>query len=126
MFREADEVAEGLDFLAIYKLASYDDPQFEDPIIVDCSVNGKTVSMEVDTGAVVTIMSDGRFQRCSSQNLDSLEETSYRVRSFTGEIVKPLGVGMVDVEYEGQRCQCPVTVIKGDVPTLLGREWLKK
>ena len=48
------------------------------------------------------------------------------MRSFTGEVVKPLGVGMVDVEYEGQKCQCPVTVIKGDVPTLLGRDWLRK
>ena len=48
------------------------------------------------------------------------------MKTYTGELVKPEGVGKVDIRYKGQKCQLPVTVIEGNVPTLLGRDWLTK
>ena len=48
------------------------------------------------------------------------------MKTYTGELVKPGEVRTVEVCYKGQKCQLPVTVIEGNVPTLLGRDWLSK
>ena len=125
VFRNGDEVEDDLDFLKIYRLARDNEVKLEDPVMVDVEINGKAASMELDTGAVVTVMGDSQFKRYSNVEFCDLEETNYRLRSWTGEIVKPEGVGKVEVDYEGQVCQLPVTVVKGDYPTLLGRDWLK-
>ena len=56
---------------------------------------------------------------------DDLEKSRYALRTYTGEVVRPKGVGSVKVEYEGQKCDLPVTVVDLDTPTLMGRDWLK-
>ena len=54
-----------------------------------------------------------------------MEKSRYALRTYTGEVVRPKGVGSVKVEYEGQKCDLPVTVVDLDTPTLMGRDWLK-
>ena len=34
-------------------------------------------------------------------DVKNLESTSLRLRTYTGELVRPVGVGQVDVVYEG-------------------------
>ena len=93
-----------------------------DPVVVTVKLNGQKVAMELDTGAAVTVMSLSAFERVGS--VEKLKSTSLKLRTYTGELVRPAGVGQVDVEYEGQVLVLPVTVVKGNVPTLLGRDWL--
>ena len=50
-----------------------------------------------------------------------LEKSKWYLRSYTGQIVKPEGIGKVEVEYEGQKQVLPVTIIEGDeYPMLMG------
>ena len=40
--------------------------------------------------------------------------------------MKPKGVGEVEVTYKDQEMKLSLTVVEGNVPTLLGRDWLEK
>jgi len=94
-----------------------------DPVMVEVRLNGESVRMEVDTGAAVSVMSLSCFERvrCSDQKL---RKSDLKLKTYTGEIVHPEGVGEVAVEYREQRMELPITVVNGDVPNLMGRDWL--
>ena len=40
--------------------------------------------------------------------------------------IKPYETIEVEVSHEGKRNRLPLLVVKGSLPTLLGRNWLKK
>ena len=40
--------------------------------------------------------------------------------------MRPKGVAEVKVTYKDQELMMPITVVEGNVPTLLGRDWLCK
>ena len=100
-------------------------PSAADPVMVEVSVNGKSVWMEVDTGAAVTVMNRANYERV--EGVRQLKESSMTLKTYTGEIVRPCGVGEVEVVYQDQkRCSMPITVVEGNVPNLLGRDWLSQ
>ena len=112
----------GLDLLDLYKLGAQSK---HEPVFVELSLNGHVARMEVDTGAAVSVMSSGMYERINGGGKgDGLKESKLRLRTYTGETIVPDGVGKVDVMYESQRCKLPVTVVGGNVPTLLGRDLL--
>ena len=77
----------------------------------------------MDTGAAVSVMSLSQYQGI---NGGRLRETKLQLRTYTGEVVRPVGVGEVHVNYRNQVMKLPVTVLDGKVLTLLGRDWLDK
>ena len=98
-------------------------PLAADPVMVEVSVNGKSVWMEVDTGAAVTVMNRANYERV--EGIRQLKESNMTLKTYTGEIVRPCGVGEVEVVYKDQkRCSMPITVVEGNVPNLMGRDWL--
>ena len=110
-----------VDSLGLYVLARQ---QAVDPVMVEVRLNGKTVRMEVDTGAAVSVMSLSCYERVKEDR--SLEKSELKLKTYTGEVVSPEGVGLVEVEYQSQTFQLPITVVKGNVPNLMGRDWLSK
>lgn len=62
------------------------------------------------------------------KELKTLEdlESSIKLKTYTGEVVKPWGVIEADVAYEGSESRLPLLIVTGNTPTLLGRNWLKK
>lgn len=78
----------------------------------------------MDTGASCYVMTLKKFQELDT--LKDLKESSIKLRTYTGEAVKPCGVTEVDVEYEGTESRLSLLLVKGDTSTLLGRNWLKK
>jgi predicted aspartyl protease len=119
-----DDDLEEFDFLSIHRMSRMGrNEDFEDPVMVGMNINGKQASLELDTGAVVTVMSTDTYEKYGGD--DDLEKSRYALRTYTGEVVRPKGVGSVKVEYEGQKCDLPVTVVDLDTPTLMGRDWLK-
>ena len=54
-----------------------------------------------------------------------LKDTPLKLRTYTGESVKPLGFCYVTVQYQGQSKELPIYVVKNEGPTLFGREWLE-
>ena len=116
-------VAATLDLLELYPLQAR---TRYDPVLVEVVVNGKEVRMELDTGAAVSVMSSNVYERISRVGQDKLQKSKVTLKTYTGELVQPEGVGWVDVVYKQQRCRLPVTVVKGNVPMLFGRDWLAK
>ena len=80
--------------------------------------------MEVDTGASCSVMSLSKFKEVGQ--LQELKESLVRLRTYTGELVKPYGTTVVEVSHQGTKNCLPLLVVKGNVPMLLGWNWLKK
>ena len=116
---EESDLDSGMNFLSLYTLKGGEKRSPHDPIMVVAKLNGK-VSMEVDTGAAVSVMSKTLYKQIQG---GALESTGLQFRAYTGEVVKPEGVGRLHV-YKDQVMELPVTVIDGQVPNLLGRDWL--
>ena len=93
-----------------------------DPLYVSVDVNGKQVSMEIDTGSAVSIMSELKFKEISS---DPLQESQVNLCTYSGEKISVQGEAMCNVKYEGKQYELPIVVISGNGPTLLGRSWLQ-
>ena len=97
------------------------------PYKVQLSVGGQALEMEVDTGASLSVISEGNYKNLVSENrAPPLEKSGIVLRTYTGEEVKPEGVCTVDVDYEGGKYSLPLLVVSGEGPALLGRNWLEE
>nr|XP_047132680.1 uncharacterized protein K02A2.6-like [Hydra vulgaris] len=112
------------DFLAIYSISEESD-KVTGPVMVNVKINGSEVSMEVDTGAAVSVMGISAYKRIK-KNEGKLQNSGVVLKTYTGELIRPEGIGLVEVVYNGQCCKLPITVVKGNVPTLMGRDWMQR
>ena len=96
------------------------------PLYATVIVNGQPLSMEVDTGASVSIASQETFEsiREGESSLE-LEAPTVRLKTYTGEPIKVCGTTQVPVVHNGQTVALPLVVTEGSGPTLLGRNWLE-
>ena len=87
-------------------------------------IEGKIIEMELDTGAAVSLISKELYdmQFCHLP----LRHTNVILKTYTGEMISPEGVITVAVKMNRQRAKLPLYVVKGALPPLLGREWLRK
>ena len=73
--------------------------QRPDPIVTQIQVDGKTLLMEVDTGATLSIISEEtlhkHWRNSAPPNMSSRKDT---LRTYTGQCVKIMGVINVMVE----------------------------
>ena len=92
-------------------------------IMVEPMVNGRSLPMELDTGASVSIKS----QEALTKFLPSTQPkpSDIILKTYSGERLKVVGEVDVSVEYGGHpRQTLPLVVVEGDGPVLLGRNWL--
>ena len=95
------------------------------PIRVELQVAGQPLTMEVDTGAAVSILSESVFLKKFPER--KLESASMVLRTYTGETMKVLGVFPASVRYQQQDpCDLELVIVAGDGPCLLGRSWLEE
>lgn len=87
-------------------------------------VEGQFTEMELDTRAAVSIISEKLYNAKFSQV--RLRITNILLRSYSGQVMTPLGVLKVNVCLNRQHVHLPLYVVKGDAPPLFGREWLRK
>ena len=92
------------------------------PIWIDVEIEGKTVSMELDTGAAVSIMSSTAWQTLFPRQ--TLKEADVALRTYTAEKMSVLGQCQVNVKVNGRKKQLVLFIVEGDGPSLLGRDWL--
>ena len=111
----------GLDALNLYALQK----SSSEPVMVEVRLNGRSVRMEVDTGAAVTVMSLSCYERVRGDGQE-LQKSELKLKTYTGEIVSPEGVGAVEVKYRNQKLESPITVVMGHMPNLMGRDWLER
>ena len=77
-----------------------------------------------DTGAAVSLISKELYdmQFCHLP----LHHTNVVLKTYTGEMISPEGVITVAVKMNRQRAKLTLYVVKGALPPLFGREWLRK
>ena len=94
-----------------------------DPITVDLTLNGQKTTMELDTGAAVSLISEETYRKLLPTS--ALKPTSVNLRTYTGQSMSVAGQIEVEVRYQQQTHTLPLFVVTGEGPSLLGRNWLK-
>ena len=80
------------------------------------------MSMEVDTGAAISILSQ-KLQECLLP--DAVLKKSYlQMKTYMGEPMSVLDYLEVQAKYGEQEKDLHLFIVSGDGPTLLGRSWL--
>ena len=93
------------------------------PIMVELVLNGRTLSMQVDTGAAVSLISSATFNRLFPNA--TLSKSGALLTTYTGEQIPLAGQTEVEVSHNKQCQRLTVYVTKGEGPSLFGREWLR-
>ena len=94
------------------------------PFQVVINIEGNPLTMEVDTGAAVSIISNKTWNSISYFPKLSLQPTPDTLRTYTGETIPVLEELSVQVEYHGQNATLPLLVVQNESPSLIGRNWL--
>ena len=94
---------------------------------VDLKINGVETKMEIDTGASISIMNSKLYKNlCHPKVKPVLRKSNLALRTYTGELIVPEGEVDVTVEYKEQCKKLTLTILPGNGPSLIGRNWLEE
>ncbi|XP_032240284.2 uncharacterized protein K02A2.6 [Nematostella vectensis] len=93
------------------------------PILVQVSVEGSPVSMELDTGSSVSIIPRNVYES-TCKHLE-LKPAKVKLRTYGSEIIVPMGVVSANISYNDQCCEAKMYVVDGPRVALFGRSWLR-
>ena len=83
------------------------------PFIVTLQIEGANVPMEVDTGASMTLISQATFNKLwSAEMAPTLNPTSSKLRTYTGEKIEVKGAANVNVSFQEQHKQLELLVVR--------------
>ena len=116
---DADEDEEDLS----YSLFALSSPSSMEPYVTCLNINNMSVSMEIDTGASLLILSDKMFK--SLDPVPPLESTTIKLNTYSGESLPILKKTYVIVCHNNNTYTLPVLIVKGFGPCLLGWDWLR-
>ena len=88
-----------------FKLFHIHQEKPEPSIMVPVKVNGISFSMELDTGASVSIMSEEACRRRFPKV--PLEESQIKLKTYTGEALEIIRQALVEVTYQDQTTKLP-------------------
>ena len=89
---------------------------------MELEINRKMLVMEIDTGAAISVISRDKYNKLFSDT--SLNPSTVRLKTYTGEPIPVVGELDVEVKYGSQVCTLSLTIVEGSGPSLLGRDWL--
>ena len=92
------------------------------PIMVNVQVNGVPVSMELDTGAPVSVML--QQQQKELFHMAQLQPSKVILRTYTAQSVGVVGTLPVKVVYVEQEKDLFLFIVQGEGPALFGQGWL--
>ena len=96
-----------------------------DPLLVTMTVNDKELTMEIDTGASLSVISEATYLSTWPEDVrPTLKPSDTRLRTYSGETLTVCGAIDVPVVYNNQSKHLSMQVLKDKGPTLLGRDWL--
>lgn len=99
-------------------------PEFKDPpIFAEVTIQGKTVQMELDTGAVFSVMDETEFERRFPDTV--IEPSTVKLRGYFGQLAAVVGKATVMAEFGGKAELLPLFVVRGGSRALLGRNWAR-
>ena len=82
------------------------------PLRVSLQLDDCKITMEVDTGASVSIMSEDTYRKIWPKK--RLIESSVKLQTYSKEPLPVVGARDVFVQYEGQSATLPLIVVKGN------------
>ena len=83
------------------------------PIKVQVQLNSCEITMEVDTGASLTLLNESTYSRIATNQ--ELKPTTVKKSTYTGELLPVLGSIDVDVVYQSYCLTLPAIVVKEQV-----------
>ena len=93
-------------------------------IMMNPTIEGRTISMELDTGSAFTIIPrsiyEKHLQHCK------LHTSHVVFKSYTGHKVTCIGETEVKVSLDGTDAMMKIHVVDVEGPALMGREWLAR
>ena len=92
-------------------------------IMVPVRVNDVKTKMELDTGAAISVMTLGDFRRIFRKD-PLLTPTKIKLKTYTNEVITPLGQVQVSVETNGQTASLPLLILEKGSNPIFGRDWL--
>ena len=96
-----------------------------EPIQVTLAVNGVNMTMELDTGATLSVISEETYHKLFPvETAPTVKTSKAQLKTYTGGVIPILGEIEVEVQYKGQHSELLVVVGKG--LSLLGRDWLSQ
>ena len=81
--------------------------------------------MELDTGASVSIISEKTFNE-NFRGIVTLQPSTVSLTSYSGHELEIMGQADVKITYKSQVVIMPLVVVRGQGPSLFGRNWLQK
>ena len=93
------------------------------PICVSVLVEGKPLSIEVDTGASYSVIS--KHTDDQEFNTYQLQSSDVQLKTYTEEPLSVYGQFSAQVTYEDQSLPLKFVVAGKNGPSLLGRDWLQ-
>ena len=120
---EDDGVEDPLELQSIYPVSSTKEPPLTTTVVID----GRSLQMEIDTGAAVTVISTATYKMLWGPSPPPLRESATVLRAYGGRIIKVLGTVRVKVrgDHKAPLKQLDLHVVAGKGPSLLGRNWLR-
>ena len=98
-----------------------------EPLLVTVYIHSITLDMKVDTGASRSLVSEATYNKLKTQtDLPPLQSTTAKLCTHTGEQIPILGILNITVCYHNQKETVEFSNVKGDGPSLMGRDWLQK
>ena len=117
----AEDDTEPLEYSLFHTQSSNRSP----PILITLKVNGADLTMELDTGATLSLISENTYKKIFPvETAPHILNSKAQLKTYTGEVIKVLGAIEVEVTHNEQKKQMNLLVVAGDGPSLLGRDWL--
>lgn len=86
-------------------------------------VNNCSTEMELDTGALHTIIDKTTWKKVGCPRIQS---SKLQLRCYGGTMLNIMGECLVNVNYENRSMQLPIVVVNGSRPSLLGLNWIQR
>ncbi|XP_059045676.1 uncharacterized protein LOC131841376 [Achroia grisella] len=94
------------------------------PYYVSVKVENCKIKFEIDTGSKISAISKVCYDKLFSHL--TLINQSLRLKSYTGNIIKPLGYILVNVIHDKFSDKLQLFVFENGGPPLLGRTWIRR
>ena len=97
------------------------------PLTQKVKLDGADLMMEVDTGAVASVISEETYRQLwTTPRRPKLKLSDVYLRTYTGERIEVKGQITVEAKYGGSTQRLDILVVGGKGPSLMGRDWLHK
>lgn len=108
--------------LQLFNVADCENVNYIQPLKVNALICKVPIEMELDTGAGVSCVPFCIYKQ--KLNFIKIRPCTIKLKTYAGNVVKPEGEILVDIEIKNVLRKCRLVVVKGASKVLLGRDIL--